>query len=242
MHPKLQALLAGKRRAASDSSRIVNLVVLPAGLVLSWLARGYAVAFLSRAGGKVAVLASAAASLPLVYQLLLLAFVPLLALEVWFVDIKWVLYGSVWRTLYPDLVLTSPKSSSPNLIGRAYRTQTSADGSVTIHFAQRGRGIMQRYQGLQRLRSANAPRRLGARQVALEGEGIEPTGPGEWRVTNEPLVTHALDAHAAEALLVRPLKLNQLVTKEGLEGNPYHLSRLPQSFAGESPTWERGEK
>jgi hypothetical protein len=245
MHPKLHAFLAGKRSregASSRSSRIVNLVVLPVGIVLSWLVRGYAVALLGRAEAKAAAFASALSTLPLVYQLMLAALVPLLALEVWFVDIRWVLYGSVWRTLYPDLVLTSRRSSSPNLIGRAYRTEANADGSVTIYFAQRGRGVMQRFHGLQRLHAASAPKTLGARQVALEGEGIERTGPGEWRVSSEPLATHALDGRAAEALLVRPLKLNQLVTKEGLEGNPYHLSRLPQSFAGESPTWERDEK
>jgi hypothetical protein len=212
--------------------------LLPLALVLSWLLRvklsRYVVAIATAASKDAAWYAA----LPRAYQLALLALVPIVALEVWFVDIKWVLYGSLWRSIYPDLVLTSDTSSLPRVVGRAYRVERAAPDRVVIHFAKRGGGIFQRFHGLQRLEASSTPRRLNARQVALQGEAIEEASPGVWRVTDASIPTHPTSKEAPSALLTRPLQVNQLVSKEGLEGNPHHLARVPQLVPGRVKSWE----
>lgn len=218
-------------------ARLVNLILTPLALAASWLARGPALRAIARLAARLASVAHSAAALPISLQLALLGLLILVSLEVWFVDVKWVLYGTVWRTLYPDLVLCSTTTNATNFVGRAYRVEPNTDGSYTIHFSQRGRGILQVFRGLQRLQCETPPQRLNARQLALHGEGIQRTAYGLWRIATDALPTSPLAHQAVEGLLARPLRLNQLVTKEGLEGNPYHLSRLHQSFALETPTW-----
>jgi hypothetical protein len=228
---------AAHRPSGATLARWFNVVLLPLALVASWVLRGYTVRFLGLFASRISGSAAWFATLPAPYQAAFLALLPLLAWEIWVVDIKWILYGSLWRSLHPDLVLRSGASSLPRVVGRIYRVETTPRG-VVLHVALRGRGIWQRVRGLQRLHASALPARLNARQSALDGEAIEETAPGEWRISAAPMTTSPTGDTCAETLLMRPLAMNQMVTKEGLEGNPYHLARVPQLLPGEVEAWE----